>query len=84
MTNSFFKKKKSRASDEAERVVLTAAKVLKNVIKNHDHVTNVYPDIDENFTATNENVSNLLRVFVVELTKLPLKQNSILETRLVC
>ena len=42
-------------------------------------MTNVYPNIDENFTATNENVSSLLRVFVVELIKLLLKQNSSLE-----
>ena len=35
--------------------------------------------MDENFTATNENVRNLLRVFVAELIKLPLKLNSISE-----
>ena len=35
--------------------------------------------MDENFTATNENVRNLLRVFIAELIKLPLKLNSISE-----
>ena len=42
-------------------------------------MTNVYPNIDQNLTATNENVPSLLRVFVAELIKLPLKQNSISE-----
>ena len=80
MAESFYKEKKARASDEAEPVIAAAAKLLKNAIKNHDHVTNVYPNIDENFTATNENVPNLLRTFVSDLVKLPLKQNSILES----
>ena len=73
LTDSFYKEKKSRASDEVERVALVVVKLLKNFIKNYDHVANVYPNIGENFTATNENVLNLLRVFVAELMKLPLK-----------
>lgn len=77
LNESFYKEKKARAIDEAERVIVAAAKLLKNAIKNHDHVTNVYPNIDENFIATNENVPNLLRVFLSELIKLPLKENSI-------
>ena len=77
MTKSFYKEKIARASDEVKRVILAAAKLLKNAIKNHDHVTNVYPNIDENVTATNVNVPNLYRVFVSELIKLHLKQNSI-------
>ena len=80
MTDSFYKEKKSRASDEVERVALVVVKLLKNFIKNYDHVANVYPNIGESFTATNENVLNLLRVFVAELIKLPLKQNSISKT----
>ena len=79
LTESFYKEKKARASNEAERVIVAAAKLLKNPIKNHNHVTNFYPNIDENFTATNENEPNLLRVFISELIKLVLKQNSILE-----
>ena len=42
-------------------------------------MSNVYPNVDENFTATNENVPHLLRVFVPEPIKLPLKHNSISE-----
>ena len=80
LTESFYKEKKARASNEAERVIVAAAKLLKNPIKNHNHVTNFYPNIDENFTATNENVPNLLRTFISELIKLLLKQNSISES----
>ena len=79
LTKDFCKEKKSKASDEAERVVLAVRELLKNVIKNHDHVVNGYLNMDENFTATNENVPNLLSVFAAELIKLPLKQNSISE-----
>ena len=77
LTESFYKEKKARASNEVKRVIVAAAKLLKNAIKNHDHFTNVYPNIDENVTATNVNVPNLFRVFVSELIKLNLKQNSI-------
>ena len=80
MAESFYKEKKARASDEEEPVIAATAKLLKNAIKNRDHVTNVYPNIDENFTATNENVPNLLRTFISELIKLLLKQNSISES----
>lgn len=79
LTENFYKEKKSRASDEAERIVLAAAKLMKNAIKNHDHATNVYPTIDENLINTNENVPHLLKVFVRELIKLPLKTVSISE-----
>ena len=79
LTESFYKEKKARASNEADHVIVAAAKLLKNPIKNHNHVTNFYPNIDENFTATNENELNLLRVFISELIKLALKQNSISE-----
>lgn len=48
-------------------------KSLKRAISNHDHVANVYPNVVEDITTTNENVPNLIKVFSTELVKSPLK-----------
>ena len=55
----------------------TAAKLIKDVIKNYEHETNTYPSVDEILCTENSHVPELLKVFMDELVKSPLRQISI-------
>ena len=80
LTESFQKEKKSRAIDEAERVVLAAAKLLENAIKNHGHVTNVTQILMKTSLLLMKTCPICSEfVFFAKLIKLPQKQNSISE-----
>ena len=65
--------------EESKRVVITAAKLIKNVIKNCENEINTYPSTDELICTDNSYVPKLLEVFICELIKSlkPLKQSSI-------
>ena len=63
--------------DEAERIIKTAAKILKGVIKNHKHQTDFYPTIDGIRNSNNDHVPDLLKLFVAEVIKSPLNSPSI-------
>ena len=59
---------------KAERIIKTAAQIPKGAIKNHRHETNFYPSIDGIGDYSNKNVSDLLKLFVAETIRFPLKQ----------
>ena len=79
MTESWYKDKKSSTSDEAEHIVKTAAQLLKNAIKNHQHDTDYYPTVNDILCTTIDHLPGILKVFVSELITSSLKQMSISE-----
>ena len=77
MKKFWYDQQKPDQGDEAERIIKKAAQILKGVIKNHKHETNFYPNTDNIGDSSNENVSDLLKLYVAEMIKSPLKQISI-------
>ena len=68
-------KRHSDVSKEFQRIIKTAAQLLKQSVRNFDHTNNFYPSVDE---ISESNVTpELLRAFVGELVKSELQQNSI-------
>ena len=68
-------KRHSDVSKESQRIIKTAAQLLKQSVRNFDHTNNFYPSVDE---ISESNVTpELLRTFVGELVKSELQQNSI-------
>ena len=47
LTEAWYNKRKVSKADEAERIIKTAAKLIKNTIKNHTHETDFYPTIGD-------------------------------------
>ena len=77
LTESWYAERKWNRCDEAERIIKTATKILKGVIKNHTHQTDFYPTIDDIRDSNNDHVTDLLKLLVAEVIKSPLKQISI-------
>ena len=77
--NWYRNQRKSNLTDESERIMKTAAILLKEVIKYHDHDTTMYPSASS-IISYDSCVPRLLQVFVNELIKSPLKQRSIGQT----
>ena len=76
-SEKWYQEKESDKSQESERVVKMAAKLIKDVIKNYEDETNTYPSVDEILCTENSHVHALLKVFMDELVKSPLRQISI-------
>ena len=77
LTESWYDQRKSNQCDEAEHIIKTAAKILKGVIKNPIDQTDFYPTIDDIRNSNNDHAPDLLKLFVSEVIKSPLKQISI-------
>ena len=77
LTETWHKEKKERKEDEAERIIKTAARLLKNEIKNFEHDNTQYPTTTDILNTSNQCVPEHLKLFVNELIKAPLKQISI-------
>ena len=71
--------RKENLNDESKRIVNTAAKLLRKSIRNFDHSTNTYPSTDD-IRNTENHVPELLKHFVNEMIRSPVKQNSIAQT----
>ena len=61
LTESCYDQRKPNQCDEAERIIKTAAKILKGEIKNHTHQTDFYPTIDDIKNSNNDHVPDLLK-----------------------
>ena len=61
LTESWYDQRKPNQCDEAERIIKTAAKILKGEIKNHTHQTDFYPTIDDIRNSNNDHVPDLLK-----------------------
>ena len=70
-----YNERKVSKADEAERIIKTAAKLIKNAIKNYTHETDFYPTIDDIKNTENEFVPLALQTFIKELVKSPVRQN---------
>ena len=68
--------KKKKAINLKSQSVKTAAKFIKDAIKNYAHETNTYHSVDEILCTEKSHVPELPKVFMDELVK-PLKQISI-------
>ena len=77
LSEKWYGERESNKSQETERVVKTAAKLIKDAIKNFEHETNTYPSVDDILCSENSHVPELLKVFVDELVKSPAKQTSL-------
>ena len=75
LTEAWYNERKVSKADEAERIIKTAAKLIKNAIKNHTHETDFYPTVDDIKNTENEFVPLALQTFIKELVKSPVKQN---------
>ena len=73
LAKSWYDQQKSGQCDEAEHLIKTAAKILKCAIKNHKGESNFYPKIGDIGDSSNENVPDLLKLFVSEMINSPLK-----------
>ena len=63
-------------NDESKRIVKTAAKLIREAIRNFDHSTSTYPSTD-NIRYIKNHVPELLEFFVNEIVHSPVKQNLI-------
>ena len=66
-------------NDESKRIVKTAAKLIREAIRNFDHLTRTYPSTD-NIRYIKNHVPELLEFFVNEIVHSPVKQNLISQT----
>ena len=71
--------RKGNMNNESKQIVKTAAKLLREVIRNFDHSTSTYPSTDD-IRDTKNHVLELLKFFVNEIFCSPVKQNSISQT----
>ena len=71
--------RKTNISDELERVIRTAVKLLKEAIKNNEHESDTYPAADDIMSKANNAVPHLLEVFLNQLVKSPIKQKPLSE-----
>ena len=76
ISEKWYKDKKTDLSVKTERIVTTAAKLLKDTIKNYAHESGTYPVVDD-FSSGNDSVPHLLQVFINELAKSPVNQLSL-------
>ena len=76
-TEAWHNKQKVSKTDEAECIIITAAKLIKNAIKNHTRETDFYPTTDDTMNNDNKFVPLALQTFIKELLKSPVKQNSL-------
>ena len=75
LTGAWYNERKVSKADEAEHIIKTAAKLVKNAIKNPTHETDFYPTVDDIKNTENEFVPLALQTFIKELVKSPVKQN---------
>ena len=69
LTESWYSERKSQPADEAQRIIIAAAKLLKSAIKNHEHITEQYPSTGDILDTTNKHVPSLLDTFMNEMIK---------------
>ena len=75
LTDAWYNERKVSKADEAERIIKTAAKLIKNAIKNHTHEIDFYPTVDDVKNTENGFVPLALQTFIKELVKSLVKQN---------
>ena len=71
--------RKENVNDESKRISKTAAKLIRKAIRNFDLSTSTYPSTDD-ILDTKDHVPELLKFFVNEIVRSPVKQNSISQT----
>ena len=75
LTEAWYNERKVSKKDEAEGIIKTAAKLIKNAIKNQTHETDFYPTVYDIKNTENEFVPLALQTFIKELVKSPVKLN---------
>lgn len=76
LSEEWYKQKKDSQQDESERIVKTAAQLIRNAMKQFEHDTDSYPTADDVKCSESKFVPQLLNVFIQELVKSPKKQIS--------
>ena len=76
LSEDWYNTRKANLDDESVRIVQTAATLIKDAIRNHELESNVYPSMDDIAKGINL-IPDLLKTFVNELIKSPVKQMSI-------
>ena len=73
LTEAWYQNHKSSKDEGVEGIIKTAAKLIKIDIKNHEHVTHVYPTTDFIKDKENSSVPSTSKTFIGELVKVPIK-----------
>ena len=73
LSEDWYNTRKANLDDESVRIVQTAATLIKDAIRNHELESNVYPSMDD-IAKGNNLIPDLLKTFVNELIKSPVKQ----------
>ena len=76
LSEDWYNNRKANLDDESVRIVQTAATLIKDAIRNHELESDVYPFMD-NIPKGINLIPDILKTFVNELIKLPVKQMSI-------
>ena len=79
LSERWYNERKTNICDESELEIRTAAKLLREAIKNDKHESDTYPAADDIMSKTNNAVPQPLEVFLKELVKSPIKQKSLSE-----
>ena len=76
LCEKWYEDRKLDLDHESERIIKTAAALIKGAVKNHELETSTYPSVDDIATANNQ-IPKLLAIFIDELIRSPIKQMSI-------
>ena len=76
LSEAWYQDRKPSQDEEVERIIKTAPKLIKIGIKNHEHVTDVYPTTDFIRDKENSSVPSTLKTFIGGLVKVQIKQLS--------
>ena len=77
LTEKWYKARETNSDDEEARIIVTAAKLIRNKIRNFQHCTAYYPNVEDVIQHSQGYVPHLLELFMTELIKNPLKQQSL-------
>ena len=76
LSEDWYNTRKANLDDESVRIVQTAATLIKDAMRNHELESDVYPFMD-NIPKGINLIPDILKTFVNEVIKPPVKQMSI-------
>ena len=71
LCDNWYRARESNPEEEKIRIVTTAAKLLRNSIKNYSHDCDYYPSVEDVIDEDNSSIPSLLKTFIEELVPNP-------------
>ena len=84
LTDAWYKNVQSDITEEENRIIITAENLIGNKIKNHDTSVDYYLTVEEIMEGNVTHVPDLLKLFIAQLVKNPLRQESISQSIFSC